>query len=461
MSVENRKTILVVDDEADLRDSLNKVFRKEGFIVLCAESSEAALSTLFSKHVDLILTDLRMGEMSGIDLLKKVKKQWPDIEVLVLTAYGTIEGAVEAMREGAYDFITKPLKRVELLKAIHRAFERQSLALENRYLKEQLEGRLKRDFIVGRSGTMENVMRWVERVAPITSTVLITGESGTGKEMVAREIHARSPRAQHRFVAINCGAIPENLMESELFGHAKGAFTGAIRDKDGLFKVASDGTLFLDEIGNVPQNLQIKLLRAIEEKEILPVGTTTPISIDVRIIAASNRNLSQEVENGNFRDDLYYRLNVVGLEIPPLRNRKEDIPFLVEHFLASHAAELNKTIEKVDDEAMRALQNYEWKGNVRELDNVIERAMILCDGPCIELTHLPPNLQLSHMDVHKQSDRLKDAVQDFEREHILSILGRTAHNKGHAAKLLGLSQSSLYRKMSELGIPTSVNHSQN
>jgi len=459
LKINESKTILVVDDESDLRDSLNKVFRKEGYLVLTANSGEEALNILHTKHVDLLLTDLRMSKMSGIDLLRKVKKQWPDIEVLVLTAYGTIEGAVEAMREGAYDFITKPLKRVELLKAIQRAFERQSLSLENRYLKEQLEGKIKRELITGRSHNMVSVMEWVERVAPITSTVLISGESGTGKEMVAREIHSRSPRANNRFVAINCGAIPENLMESELFGHTKGAFTGAIRDKEGLFKVASNGTLFLDEIGNVPQNLQIKLLRAIEEKEILPVGTTNPIFIDVRIIAASNRNLAKEVEEGHFRDDLYYRLNVVGIEIPPLRERKEDIPFLVDYFINNHSAELNKVIEKIADNAMNALMQYEWKGNVRELDNVIERAMILCDGHEIQLGHLPPNLQISGINLRKKSDSLKEATQYFERDHILTILHKTSDDKKETAEILGLSQSSLYRKMAELGIPTSITHS--
>ncbi len=448
------KTILVVDDEPDLRDSLGKVLRKEGYLVLLAESGEAALEVLASKHVDLVLTDLRMPQMSGMDLLRQIKRQWPDIEVLVLTAYGTIEGAVEAMRAGAYDFVTKPLKRAELVQAIRRAAERQTLALENRYLREELEGRQRYQLVVGRSEAMRRVMEWVDRLGPISSTVLITGESGTGKELVARAIHARSSRAEKRFVAINCGAIPENLMESELFGHTRGAFTGAIRDKDGLFKVASGGTLFLDEIGSVPFPLQIKLLRAIEEKEILPVGSTTPIAVDVRIIAASNRDLAKEVEKGTFREDLFYRLNVVGIEIPPLRERKEDIPDLVQHFIRMHAVELNSKVEGIDDEAMAALMAYDWKGNVRELDNVIERAMILCDQRFIGLAHLPVNLQPQGPERHGRSRRLKEAVKDFERQHILSILRHTGHDKERAAEILGLSLSSLYRKMAELGIPT-------
>lgn len=453
------KTVLVVDDERDLRDSLGKVLRKEGYLVLLAESGEAALEILSTKHVDLVLTDLRLPQMSGMDLLRYIKRQWPDVEVLVLTAYGTIEGAVEAMRAGAYDFVTKPLKRAELLQAIRRAAERQALALENRYLREQLEGRRRYELVVGRSEAMRRVMEWVDRLGPISSTVLITGESGTGKELVARAIHARSPRAEKRFVAINCGAIPENLMESELFGHTRGAFTGAIRDKDGLFKVASGGTLFLDEIGSVPFGLQIKLLRAIEEKEILPVGSTTPISVDVRIIAASNRDLAKEVERGTFREDLYYRLNVVGIEIPPLRERKEDIPDLVHHFIRIHAVELNSNVEGIDDEAMAALMAYDWKGNVRELDNVIERAMILCDQRFIGLAHLPVNLQPSNHERQGRSRHLKEAVKDFERQHILTVLRHTEHNKERAAEILGLSLSSLYRKMAELGIPTSPVHS--
>lgn len=453
------KTILVVDDESDLRDSLGKVLRKEGYLVLLADSGEAALEVLSRKHVDLVLTDLRMPQMSGIDLLRCVKQQWPDVEVVVLTAYGTIEAAVEAMRAGAYDFVTKPLRRAELVQTINRAAERQNLAMENRFLRQELEGRRRYQLVVGRSQAMRRVMEWVERLSPISSTVLITGESGTGKELVARAIHARSPRADKRFVAINCGAIPETLMESELFGHTRGAFTGAIRDKDGLFKVASGGTLFLDEIGSVPFALQIKLLRAIEEKEILPVGSTTPVPVDVRIIAASNRDLAKEVEKVTFREDLYYRLNVVGIEIPPLRERKEDIPDLVRYFIALHAAELNSKVEGIDDEAMAALMAYDWKGNVRELDNVIERAMILCDQRLIGLAHLPVNLQPSYPMRPGRSRRLKEAVKDFERQHILAVLQHTGHDKGRAAEILGVSQSSLYRKMAELGIPATPAHS--
>ena len=461
MNLTANRVILVVDDEKDLRDSLFKVFRKEGYDVLLADSGEAGLDILNSTHVDLVLTDLRMPKMSGLEFLKKIKAGWPDIDVLVFTAYGTIEGAVQAMRAGAYDFITKPLKRIELLQATKRTFEKQLLFLENRYLRAQLEGQVRKKLIIGRSENMAHVMEWVSRVAPITSTVLITGESGTGKELIAREIHNRSPRAEKRFVAINCGAIPENLMESELFGHTRGAFTGAVRDKEGLFKVASGGTLFLDEIGNVPNNLQIKLLRAIEEKEILPIGTTSPFAVDVRIIAASNRNLAKEVEDGRFREDLYYRLNVVGIEIPPLRDRMEDIPFLVRHFIRIHQAELNKIVDEINEDALEVLMRYEWKGNVRELDNVIERAMILCDGRCIEVVHLPPNLQAANHKPALKSNNLKDAVYKFERNQIIAALKRTNQNKQKTAKLLGMSQSSLYRKMSELGISVSSENSQN
>ncbi len=446
--------LLVVDDEQSVRESLERVLEKEGFEVFTAANAGEAENLLQKQPVALMLTDLRMPDMSGIDLLRSVKKQFPDTEVIVITGHGTIEKAVEAMKEGAYDFITKPFKRVEILRAVNKALEKQSLSRENRMLREQLKSSFEsKNQFIGKSKQVHEILQLVERVAPLPSTVLITGESGTGKEIIARLIHLRSPRAGRRFVAVNCGAISENLIESELFGHVKGAFTGAIRDKDGLFKIASGGTLFLDEISTIPINLQVKLLRALEEHEIMPVGSTRTIPVDVRIIAASNRDLLKEVEAGRFREDLYYRLNVIGINIPPLRERREDIPLLVDFFIRKFNGELNKNIRGVSDQVMQMFLSYQWKGNVRELENAIERAMILCDGEYIQPAHLPQDFVAAEVQPAVKSG-LKEAVAAFERSQILKTMEIVNGDKKAAAKLLGLSISSLYRKMSELGLDT-------
>ena len=447
------RTVLVVDDERDLLASLEKVLSKEGYRVLTAERATTALEILAEEPVDVVLTDLRMPGMSGHSLLREIKKQWPEIEVVMLTAYGTVESAVEAMKEGAYDFITKPFRRAVLLKTIQKALEKQALARENRILRKELESVRPKGTIVGKSPAIRHVLEMVRRVAPINTTVLITGESGTGKELVARMIHQYSERADRQFIAINCGAIPENLIESELFGHVRGAFTGATRDKEGLFKVADGGTLFLDEVCTIPLNLQVRLLRAIEEKEFLPVGGTRPVRVDVRILAASNRDLAKEVEAGRFREDLYYRLNVVNVDLPPLRDRKEDIPLLVDFFIKRHNRTFRKNVQGVDEETMEILLNYTWKGNIRELENVIERAMILCDEEWIRPYHLPPNLSPGAGSARVgEGETLKDAVRDFERQYIYRALERFGFDKLRAAKALGLSQSSLYRKLAELDI---------
>lgn len=447
------KKILVVDDEAELRTSVKKMLQKEGVQVFTASSGPEALALMAQSPFDAILCDLVMPHMDGIEFLRKAKKQQPEVDLIMLTAHGTIESAVEAMREKAYDFITKPFKRVTLLKAIEKVLEKQSLERENRFLRSQLEANERHRILIGNSPGLRQVQNWIERVAPINSTILITGESGTGKELVAREIHRKSPRSAKRFVAINCGAIPENLIESELFGHVRGAFTGAIRDKDGLFRTAHDGTLFLDEIGSIPSTLQIKLLRALEEKEIMPVGAVTPVQVNVRIIAASNKELPAEVAAGRIREDLFYRLNVVGIMVPPLRERKEDIPLLANFFIEKHNRKLGKAIKKINSETMQMLIDYEWKGNARELDNVIERATILCDEQEIKPEHLPVNLREKNSPILPIAN-LKDAIRRCEREYILQILRQTNNDKSATAQLLGVSQSSLYRKMTELGIPT-------
>lgn len=447
------KSVLIVDDEASVRESLEKALSKAGYLTRTAGSGTEAINLLSKHTVDIVLSDLKMPNGDGIELLKNIKKKHVDIEVILLTGYGTIETAVEAMKEGAYDFITKPFKKAVILSTVERAIERQNLAQENKYLKAQLGKGPIIEEIIGNSRSLQEVLEMVERVAPLVSTVLITGESGTGKELIARAIHRKSPRKQNRFIPINCSAIPENLIESELFGHVRGAFTGAVRDKQGLFKVADGGTLFLDEISSVPLNLQVKLLRAIEQKEIMSVGSTNPEIIDVRIIAATNKNLAEEVEQGNFREDLYYRLNVVGINIPPLRDRLEDIPELVNHFIKIYNVQLNKQILGVDKEVLNVFMDYPWKGNVRELENVIERAMILCDEHILHVEHFP---QFSSKKVSSENIEggLKSSLKKFERDSILKALKVADYDKSEAAEILGMSQSTLYRKMSELGIPS-------
>jgi len=445
------KSVLIVDDESSVRESLEKVLSKSGYATTTASSGNEALKVLSKQRVDIVLSDLKMSDGDGFELLRNIKKEYPQIEVILLTGYGTVEKAVEAMKEGAYDFITKPFKKAAILSTVERAIEKQDLTQENTYLKAQLGKAFPNKEIIGKSQALRDVLAMVDRVAPLVSTVLITGASGTGKELIARAIHQKSNRASERFVPINCAAIPENLIESELFGHVKGSFTGAIRDKVGLFKVADRGTIFLDEIVSIPLNLQVKLLRAIEQKEILPVGATTHEIVDVRIIAATNKNLANEVDKGNFREDLYYRLNVVGINIPPLKERLDDIPDLVDHYIKVYNAQLNKRVTGLDQNTLNGFMNYEWKGNVRELENAIERAMILCDGDKLTYKHFPHIFSNQKLNNNEKKD-LKTSVKMFEQETILRTLQMTDYDKFETAKILGLSLSSLYRKMTELGI---------
>ncbi len=447
----HRKSVLIVDDEASVRTSLEKVLSKAGCVTKTAASGTEALGQLARAPVDLVLSDLKMPEMNGLELLRQIKKQHSKVEVILLTGYGTVERAVEAMKEGAYDFITKPFKKAIILQTVERALDRQTLSRENEYLRLQLGRTKSYDNIVGKSQALRDVLEMVARVAPLVSTVLITGASGTGKELIARALHSKSLRAEKRFVPINCAAIPENLIESELFGHVKGSFTGALRDKEGLFKVAEGGTIFLDEIVSIPINLQVKLLRAIEQKEILAVGSTNPEIIDVRIVAATNKNLANEVEAGNFREDLYYRLNVVGIMIPPLKERAEDIPDLIEHYMKQYNVQLNKQVNGVDNKTLQFLVDCEWKGNVRELENSIERAMILCDDEQLTMRHFT-HLVSKDQIAQKFDGDLKSAVRRFEQDRIVQAVEIADHDKAKAARLLGLSLSSLYRKIAELGI---------
>lgn len=443
--------ILIVDDEPTIRETLSLVLKEEKYECDLAENGAEGLKRVKEKNFDLIITDLKMPEMGGLELLEKVKTISPKTSVMIITAYASLESAIQALRLGAYDYIIKPLDFDDVILRIKRLMEHRELLNENEYLRREVQEKFSVSNIIGESESMQDVFNLIRKVAATKGNVLITGKSGTGKELVARAIHYNSPRQTKRFVAINCGAIVDNLMESELFGHKKGSFTGAVRDKEGLFKVADGGTLFLDEVGEIPLHLQVKLLRAIETGEFIPVGDTIPQKVNVRIIAATNRNLEEEVEKGKFRDDLYYRLNVVEINLPPLAERKEDIPLLINHFIRKYNRELNRQITGMDEETKRILMNYEWKGGIRELENVIERALILSEGEIITKQDLPPNL-MKLEPAPEASLRLKDAVADFEKQHIEQVLKANQGNKEAAAKILDISLSSLYRKIDELGV---------
>lgn len=442
--------ILIADDEKAFRDTLAKVLMEEGYEVVCAPNGEVALQEISKQEFDLAFCDIRMPGINGLRLLEEIRKVSPNTSVIIITAYGSIESAVQALKRGAYDYIVKPLIFDEVLLKVRNITNFQKLSRDYKRLRAEVEERYDFHNIVGISPRICEILKLVKKAAPTKSTVLITGESGTGKELIARAIHQNSPRRAEKFVPINCAAIPENLLESELFGHVKGAFTGAISSKEGLFKIADGGTLFLDEVGELPLNLQVKLLRVIEDGEVLPVGGIKPVKTDIRLIAATTRNLPKEIEKGNFREELYYRLNVIEITMPPLRERKEDIPPLVNHFINRLSMELRKNVSGVDPKAMQILLSYSWKGNVRELQNVIERAMILCEGDIIMPSDLP---SLLSDDKKSEEDNLKEILREYEREHIIKILEKTGRDKREAARLLGLSLSSLYRKIEELSIP--------
>ncbi|MDW8223902.1 MAG: sigma-54 dependent transcriptional regulator [Gemmatales bacterium] len=441
--------ILIVDDEAVLRDTLAEFLSQEGFCVSTAASAQEALELVKREHFDITFCDLQLPDEDGVRLLEKILQISPDTFVLVLTAYGSLDSAVEAFKRGAHDYLTKPVRFEELLAKLQHLMHYRQLHLENQWLRRELHRQYDFDQIIGDSQAMREVFALVSKVAPTRSTVLILGESGTGKELIARAIHYHSMERQERFLAVNCAAIPQDLLENQLFGHKRGAYTGADRDQEGLFVRAGRGTLFFDEIAEMPLALQAKLLRAIEQKEILPVGANEPVRVQARILAATNKDLAQLVEQGRFREDLYYRLNIVTIRLPPLRERREDIPALVEFFVARHSRELKKHFVGVDHEAMKVLMGAPWKGNVRELENVIQRAVILGEGPLITAKDLPPGLAPDPEVC--LTDDLREAVAHFERQHIKRILRETPDKK-EAARRLGVALSSLYRKIEELGI---------
>jgi len=445
--------ILIVDDEEIIRESLYYILEKEGHEVETAKDGLEALQKIEKQPFDIVITDLEMPEVKGIELLEKVQQLTPEAFVLIITAYASIETAVAALRKGASDYIIKPLEFDDILFRINRLLEHRKLERENKLLRQELHHTYDFEQIIGKSPAMKNIFSMVEKVAKTGGTVLITGKSGTGKELIARAIHYNSKRKDNHFVAINTGAIVENLFESELFGHKRGSFTGATSDKEGLFKTASGGSIYLDEISEIPFHLQVKLLRAIEQREIIPVGTNHPVKVDIRIIASTNRDLKKEVEKGNFREDLYYRLNVVEINLPPLSERKEDIPLLAQHFLEKYRLQMNKHIKGIDNKVIQTFLHYNWKGEVRELENIMERAVIFAEGDYITVDDLPDFVSdKTDTPAESQHKTLKDAVKEFEKIFIRQELDRLKFNKEEAAKTLGISVSSLYRKMEELGI---------
>jgi len=369
---------------------------------------------------------------------------------MMITDSATVETAIEALRKGAIDYLTKPLDYNDVVERVRKMRKLQQVLLENQYLKQEIHSKYNQNLIIGESSAMQNVYTMINKVAHSSSNILITGKSGTGKELVARANHQNSPRVEAPFVPINCGAIPENLFESELFGFKKGSFTGAIMDKDGVFRAANGGTLFLDEVGEIPVHIQVKLLRAIEEKEIKPIGSPSSLKVDARILSATNKDLLKEIEEGNFREDLYYRLNIIDIHLPSLSERRDDIPLLVNHFISKYNQELKRKVLGVDNETMKVLMNHKWKGEVRELENIIERAVLLCEGECITLRDLPPNAFVGVS--MEYADDLKTSVRNFEKQHILSILKRVDNDKNKCADIIGIGLSSLYRKIDELGI---------
>jgi DNA-binding NtrC family response regulator len=444
--------ILVVDDEALIRDTISEYLTQEGFAVDACGSGEAALELVSQRRYDVALCDVQLPGIDGIELLERLLKISPQTFVLLVTAYATVENAVEAFQRGAHDYLMKPILLDEVLGKVRRMLRYRDLFQENQDLRRELNRQYDPEHIVGRGSAMRRVFDLVRKVAPTRSTVLITGESGTGKELIARAIHRLGPDPDARFLAVNCAAIPHDLLENQLFGHRKGAFTGADRDQAGIFLHAGTGTVFLDEIGEIAPPTQAKLLRAIEQKEVLPVGANEPIRVDARILAATNKDLWKEVEQGRFREDVYYRLNVVSVHLPPLRDRRDDIPDLVEYLLAKHARELGKPIAGVSHEAMQLLRAGLWRGNVRELDNALQRAVILGEGPLLTPADLPPDLAPAAGDP-SVVDELEQAVDRFKRLHIERMLRQTP-DKRDAAKRLNVGLSSLYRMIAELGIQT-------
>ncbi len=463
---ETKKQVLVADDEPNLRRVLHAQLSRDGYDVITVEDGQAALDAIEAHHVDVIISDLRMPRVDGLTLLKNVVKNHPDVPVILITAHGTVDTAVEALKLGAFDYITKPFEQSELRNVVGKAARTRELTRHDVSAPPPGPGRYR---IIGQSQPMVDVYQVIDRVADTPSTVLLTGESGTGKELIARALHVNSSRSDKPFIRVNCAAIPADLIESELFGYERGAFTGAVTSKPGRFELADAGTLFLDEIGEIPVSMQVKLLRAIQEQEFERVGGIKTIGVDVRLVAATNRDLAQEIQAGRFREDLYYRLNVVQVRLPPLRERKSDIPLLVEHFIHRYKGRLKKDVQGVSVEALEQFLAHPWPGNIRELENVIERCMLFADGSHIELRDLPDEVRVvarpasasgavadTVSEESGETPGLKEAVRQatsrVERELIVRALAQTGGNVTHTARLLKISRKSLQTKMKELGL---------
>jgi two-component system, NtrC family, response regulator PilR len=451
-------SILVVDDERSLREFLSICLSRAGHKVMAADDPAVALKSLAAHPVDLVITDLKMpGPMDGLALLDEIKKRTPEVQVVVMTAFATTETAIAALKRGAYDYLTKPFKIDEIQVVVERALERQALVRDNATLRSKVLEAHKLSSLLGRSAAMHRVFDLIRKIAPTKTNVLITGESGTGKELVARALHAEGQRSTKPFVAVNCGAIPDTLIESELFGHVKGAFTGASSAKEGLFSAADGGTLFLDEIAELPLPMQVKLLRALQERKVKPVGGTDERSIDVRVVAATNRDLEAEVAQGGFRQDLYYRLNVIQVHLPPLRQRRDDIPLLIEHFVKRYAAELGKRMAGVSPEALSVLCAYDYPGNVRELENIVERAVTLEATQQIQKAALPEMgsraaATSATVEIPPEGLELDRLLADYERDIVTRALKQAGGVRKDAARLLGITFRSLRYRLEKLGI---------
>lgn len=444
-------TLLIIDDEKNIREGLAANFELEGYNVKLAENGKQGLDLISKGDIDLVITDLRMPGITGEEVLRKVSSESPGIPVIVLTGHGSIDSAVDAMRNGAYDFLTKPLNLDRLTLIVKRALSTRELSLQHNQLKSEIENKNVLENIIGKSSEMQKVFELVKKVASSKASVLITGESGVGKEVVADAIHKLSPRKDRHCIKVHCAALSENLLESELFGHEKGAFTGADSLVKGRFELAHESSIFLDEIGEINQNVQIKILRVLQEKEFERVGGQETIKVDVRVIAATNRDLEKEVKKGTFREDLYYRLNVIHIHVPPLRERKEDIPLLVSKFIQEFSRENGKEITSIDSQAKSAIFNYDWPGNIRELRNCIESAVVICSGNQIKLEDLPPNIS------QVTSDSLINipsnvTLDEAEKIIILQTLAQNKNNKTKTAELLGIGRKTLHRKLEEYGV---------
>ena len=458
-------TILIVDDEKNYPLVLSAVLQEEGFETLTANSGQEALAVLDSSDVDLVLTDMKMPQMDGIELLQRIKTIDAELPVIMMTAYGTVEKAVEAMQKGAYSYILKPFDNEQLVIYVNKAVTMFRVVKENRQLRNAVENRYNFGNLIGKSKAMQDIFGTIRKVAPATATVLIEGQSGTGKELVAKSIHFNSPRRNQPFVAVNCSALAESLLESELFGHEKGAFTGAVSMKKGRFELADQGTLFLDEIGELSPSLQVKLLRVLQEKAFERVGGIRPVSVDIRLIAATNKSLKHEIAKGRFREDLFYRLNVVHIALPPLCDRLEDIRPLTAHFVAKYAEERpdEKPVSRIEKGVERLFYDYSWPGNVRELENVIERAMVMCAGGTITVDDLPTDFKKNvnknkklNIDDLSMKATLYETLAHVEKQMILQALRQTDYVQTHAASLLGIGKSGLNQKLKKYGIDVSA-----